>query len=47
MLDVGASERVGVERFDVEDDGNNVKLKPQPGAKIRGLMKKMSNAING
>jgi len=40
VLDVEASEGVSVERFDVEDDGNNVKLKPQPGAKVRSLFEK-------
>ena len=42
VLDVGASKGVGVERLDVEDDGNNVKIEPQPSAKVRGLMKMMS-----
>ena len=42
VLDVGASEGVSVERLDVEDDGNDVKLEPQTSAQIRGLMKAVS-----
>lgn len=38
MLDVGASKGISVERLDVEDDGNDIKLEPQAGAKIRSLM---------
>lgn len=38
VLDVGASEGIGVERFDVEYDGNDVKFEPQASAKVWGLM---------
>lgn len=37
MLDVGTGDGIGVEGFDVEDDGNNVQVKPEAGAEIGSL----------
>lgn len=42
MLDVGTSEGVSVERLDVEDDGNDIKVEPEASAEIRALMKAVS-----
>lgn len=38
VLQVGTSKRFGVERLDVEDDGNDVQLEPETGAKVRCLV---------
>ena len=37
VLDVGTSDRVSVERLDVEDDGDNIEVEPKMGAQVRGL----------
>ena len=37
MFDIGASNGVCVERLDVEDDGDDIQLEPQAGAKVGGL----------
>jgi hypothetical protein len=47
VLDVGTGKGIGVDRLDVEDEGNNVKLEPQVSAKItRVLMKAVSTRRN-
>ena len=38
VLQVGAGNGFGVERFDVEDDGNDVQLEPETGAKVGCLV---------
>ena len=38
VLQVGAGDRFGVESLDVEDDGNDVQLQPETGAKVRCLV---------
>ena len=38
VLQVGTGKRFSVERLDVEDDGNNVHLEPETGAKVRCLV---------
>lgn len=40
MLDVGTGEGVSLEGFDVEDDGNDVKIEPEASAKVRCLIGK-------
>lgn len=37
VLDVGPGDGVGVVRLDVEDDGHDVELEPEPGAEVGGL----------
>ena len=37
MLDVRTGDRVGVEWLDVEHDGDDVHVKPKPGADVGGL----------
>lgn len=38
VLQVGAGARFSVERLDVEDDGDDVQLQPETGAKVRCLV---------
>ena len=38
VLQVGTGTRFGMERLDVEDDGDNVQLEPETGAKVRCLV---------
>lgn len=37
VFQVGTCERFGVERLDIEDDGNDVQLEPETSAKVRCL----------
>lgn len=37
VLDVGTSDGIGVERLDVEDDGDDVEIEPETGAQIGSL----------
>ena len=39
MLDIGTREGVSMERFDVEDNGHDVEVSPEPGAQIGALKK--------
>lgn len=37
MLDIGTGDGVSVERLDIEDDGNDVKVEPEPRAQVGSL----------
>ena len=39
VLDVRAGYGIGVERLDIENDGNDVEIEPEAGAQVRGLGK--------
>ena len=39
MLDAWTNDGIGVERLDVEDDGDDVEIEPETSAQVRGLEK--------
>lgn len=43
MLNVGTRSRIGVEWFDVEDNGNDIHVQPESGTQIRRLFEERNS----